>query len=70
MTNRIIIRHANEKSAASSDALRPVIGRWAFTYTKQEEPSSPDHWLWRTRKRKRLTASGVCFSKEVKGDDS
>lgn len=71
MTDRIIIRHSNVKSAATADVLRPIIGSWQFMYTKPpDKPIGPDHWLWRTRKRTRFTASGLCFTEEVKSDDS
>lgn len=61
MTDRTIIRHVEEKSASSSDALRPVIGSWKFIRTNKK-PQGPDHWLWRTCEPYRLTASGICFS--------
>ena len=47
------------KAVSTRENLQAAIKTWSFSRTKPQAKAEP-HWLWRTSKPYRLTASGIC----------
>lgn len=56
--------HIDGKSVSTRENLATIIGSWKFRSTSARTKSTAPHWLWRTCKSYRLTASGICFSQK------